>query len=227
MSSDVPAPPGAPDPVPVPHPRRRRPKPRKRFILIGSGVGSSWCWRRALHLPRHHHQRRARPRLAPGPGDAVPAFTARTSGRPAPVTVVVPAGDGSGAPTVLLFFGTGARRAMRSCRRWPPPCAPRTRRAARCPRPGHRRRQRGHPVEGPVLHHAQRGDLPRGLRPRPDHHRGGLLLRRRPRRGLRQGRRHHRQVVRGDVLTPAAFTADEQALVRSLAPPLAFIPSGR
>ena len=112
MSSAVPAPPGAPDPVPgaspdaVPLPR----KPRKRFILIGTGIGLVLVLGVGLFTSfgtgkDSNGGAGAGGGSAPGPGDSVPAFTATNIGPSGAGQVGVPAGGGNGTPTVLLFFG--------------------------------------------------------------------------------------------------------------------------
>jgi cytochrome c biogenesis protein CcmG, thiol:disulfide interchange protein DsbE len=110
MSSAVPAPPGAPDPVSGAPPAAVAParKPRKRFILIGTGIGLVLVLGVGLFTSfgAGKSSNGGGGGSAPGPGDPVPSFSATNIGPSGASRVVVPvAGGDNGAPTVLLFFG--------------------------------------------------------------------------------------------------------------------------
>lgn len=114
MSSAVPAPPGAPDPVPGASPAAVAParKPRKRFILIGTGIGLVLVLGVGLFTSfgtgkNSNGGGGGGGGSAPGPGDPVPSFSATNIGPSGGGQVVVPAtgGGGNDSPTVLLFFG--------------------------------------------------------------------------------------------------------------------------
>ncbi len=184
MSTDVPTPPGVPDPDPAVGPPAAGPtarKPRKRFLIIGTGIGlaaillfglfSSIGASNGSGNGRRDLGRTAR-------GGPVPAFSGTNVGPMGPATVSVPAG-GTGTPTVLLFFGAWCT----SCHQELPPLAAAVRsqdaggRSARAHQ-GARGRQPRPDVGRPELHPDRRRRLPRRLRPERQHHQWRLLVHR-------------------------------------------------
>jgi peroxiredoxin len=77
-------------------------KPRKRFILVGLGIGVLIVVLIGLFTSIGTTQNSTG---APHVGGPVPSFTAANVGPVGPKEVSVPANGGSGAPTVLVFFG--------------------------------------------------------------------------------------------------------------------------
>jgi peroxiredoxin len=223
MSSAVPAPPGAPDPVPgaspdvVPPPR----KPRKRFILIGTGIGLVLVLGVGLFTSFgggkvSNGDGDGSGGSAPGPGDAVPAFTATNIGPSGASQVVVPAGGGKGTPTVFLFFGAWCP----ACHAELPPLAASVR--AQDKAGGALSRVRVIGVDSyDKLSTARSFIRTEGVRfpvaydPDVTITEGDFYLVGDPNAVFVKADGKISKVVQGDVLTPASFTADEQALVRS------------
>jgi peroxiredoxin len=224
MSSAVPAPPGAPDPVSgasaaaAPPPR----KPRKRFILIGTCIGLVLVLGVGLFTSfgtgkgSNDGGDGGDGGSAPGPGDAVPAFTASNIGPGGASQVVVPAGGGSGTPTVLLFFGAWCP----ACHAELPPLAAAVR--AQDKAGGALSHIRVIGVDSEDKPSAARSfikgagvNFPVAYDPDVTITEGDFYLVGDPNAVFVKADGKISKVVQGDVLTPASFTADEQALVRS------------
>ena len=115
MSADVPTPPGAPDPSPgagspgagPPETGRGARTPRKRFLLLGTGIGLAVVLLvgifTSLGAPKGSGESGGTS-AAPHQGGPAPVFSAQNISSVGPATVGLPA-EGSGTPTVLLFFG--------------------------------------------------------------------------------------------------------------------------
>jgi peroxiredoxin len=236
MSTDVPTPPGDPDSspgagppaagppaagVPAPGPTDTGPtarKPRKRFLLIGTGIGLAAVLLFGIVTSIGSSDGAGNAggtSGAPHQGGPVPTFSATNVGPVGPATVSVPAG-GTGTPTVLLFFGAWCT----ACHSELPPLAAavRTQNAAGGPL-SHievlgvdsldktsaaqnfiRTAGAGFPVAYDRNDNITSGDFwftgdPYAVFVNAD----GSINR----------------IVRGDVLTPSSFSADEHALLRS------------
>jgi peroxiredoxin len=110
-----PEPPLAPGPAPEAAPPVQR--PRKRFILIGLGIGLLIILIVGLTTSIGTTSSTT---SAPQEGGSVPAFTAPNVGPTGAAEVSVPAdGGGNGTPVVLLFFGNWCP----SCHQELPPLA--------------------------------------------------------------------------------------------------------
>jgi peroxiredoxin len=222
MSSAVPAPPGAPDPVQGVSPAAAPPprKPRKRFILIGTGIGLVLVLGIGLFTSfgtgKGSNGGGGDGGSAPGPGDAVPAFTATNIGPSGASQVVVPAGAGSGTPTVLLFFGAWCP----ACHAELPPLAAVVRAQDKAGGALSHIRVIGVDSED-KLSTARSFIRTDGVRfpvaydPDVTITEGDFYLVGDPNAVFVKADGKISKVVQGDVLTPASFTADEQALVRS------------
>ncbi len=120
MSTDVPTPPGDPDLSPGAVPGHAGPPgaappavaqtlraPRKRFLILGTGIGLAVVLLigifTSIGSPKGSDQNGGTS-AAPQQGGPVPSFSADNISGSGPATVSVPTG-GSGTPTVLLFFG--------------------------------------------------------------------------------------------------------------------------
>ncbi len=110
MSNDVPTPPGEADQTPAAGPEPVEPAgavgtavrpPRKRFLLLGTGIGLLAVVAFLLLTSLGTNKASGH---APQTGDPVPGFSAQNIGRSGASTVNV-SSSGSGDPAVLLFFG--------------------------------------------------------------------------------------------------------------------------
>jgi peroxiredoxin len=227
MSSAVPAPPGAPDPgpgaspaAPSSPPAAPLGKPRKRFILIGTGIGLVLvlCVGLFTSLGSHDGNGSSDGGSAPGPGDPVPSFTAANIGPSGSSQVVEPGGTssaaGNGRPTVLLFFGAWCF----ACHSELPPLAAAVR--AQDKTGGALARVRVIGVDSLDKVSAARSFIksagvtfPVAYDPDVTITEGDFYLVGDPNAVFIRANGTINRVVNGDVLTPASFTADEQALV--------------
>ena len=154
--------------------------------------------------------------LGSRPGDAVPAFTATNIGPSGASQVVVPAGGGNGTPTVLLFFGAWCP----ACHAELPPLAAAVR--AQDKAGGALSHVRVIGVDSEDKLSAARSFIstegvrfPVAYDPDVTITEGDFYLVGDPNAVFVKADGKISKVVQGDVLTPASFTADEQALVRS------------
>ena len=221
MSFAVPAPSGAPDPVPGAPPEVPPPlKPRKRFLLIGTGIGIALvlCVGLFTSLGSGKGSNGGGGGSAPGPGDPVPSFTATNIGPKGGAQVVVSSGggDGTGTPTVLLFFGAWCS----ACHGELPPLAAAVR--AQDEAGGALSHIRVVGVDSLDKVSAARSFIksagvtfPVAYDPDVTVTEGDFYLVGDPNAVFVRADGTINRVVNGDVLTPASFTADEQALVGS------------
>jgi peroxiredoxin len=227
MSTDVPTPPGAPEPFPGASPPDAGPtgqprKPRKRFLLIGTGLGLVAVLLFGIFTSIGSSTGSGNgsgdgggTSGAPHQGGPVPAFSGTNIGPVGPATVRVSAAR-TGTPTVLLFFGAWCT----DCHQELPPLAAAVRdQEAAGDRLSHikvigvdsldktsaaqnfiRTAGVGFPVAYDPNDNITSGDFwftgdPYAVFVNAD----GSINR----------------IVRGDVLTPSSFSADEQALLQS------------
>ena len=235
MSSAVPAPPGAPDPVPGASPAAPSPppaaplgKPRKRFIFIGTGIGLVLVLCIGLFTSLGSHNGNGSNDgggSAPGPGDPVPSFSATNIGPSGSSQVVErgvggggsgASGAGNGTPTVLLFFGAWCF----ACHSELPPLAAAVR--AQDKTGGALAHIRVIGVDSLDKVSAARSFIksagvtfPVAYDPDVAITEGDFYLVGDPNAVFVRANGTINRVVNGDVLTPASFTADEQALVDS------------
>jgi thiol-disulfide isomerase/thioredoxin len=221
MSTDVPTPPGAPEPSPgvgPPDAGQTLRKPRKRFLVIGTGLGLVAVLLFGIFTSIGSSTGSGNgggTSGAPHEGGPVPAFSGTNIGPVGPATVRVPAG-GTGTPTVLLFFGAWCT----ACHQELPSLAAavRTQNAA----------------GGPLSHIKVLGvdsldktsaaqnfvrtvgvGFPVAYDPNDNITSGDFLFTGDPYAVFVNADGSINRIVRGDVLTPASFTADEQVLLRS------------
>ena len=219
--ADVPPPDPAPPPAPetdsaagagVAPPVVR--KPRKRFILIGLGIGLLIVLLIGLLTSIGTSSTAT---SAPGQGDPVPTFAGANVGPTGSSQVSVPAdGGGNGTPAVLLFFGAWCP----SCHAELPPLAATV-----------RKQEQAH---GALSHirvigvdsfdktataksfiHAEGVTFPVASDPGADITSGLFYFRGDPYAVFVNGDGTIAKIVRGAVLTPSSFTADERALIPS------------
>jgi peroxiredoxin len=239
MSTDVPTPPGAPDPSPgagpsdtgppgTGHPDTGPPstgparQPRKRFLIVGTGIGLVAILLFGIFTSIGSSSGSGNgggSSGAPQKGDRVPSFSATNVGPVGPATVSVRAGH-TGTPTVLLFFGAWCP----SCHQELPPLAAavRTQNAA----------------GGPLSHITVLGvdsldrtsaaqnfirtagvDFPVAYDPNDNITSGDFWFTGDPYAVFVNADGRINRIVAGDVLTPSSFSADEQALVHTASTP--------
>ena len=103
MTTDVPTPPGEPDPSSG----RTARTPRKRFLILGTGIGLAVVLLVGIFTSIGAHNTSGDSggtSVAPRQGGPAPSFSADNISGVGPATVGLRAGR-SRAPTVLLFFG--------------------------------------------------------------------------------------------------------------------------
>jgi peroxiredoxin len=214
MPPEASAPTGAPDPIPGAVPDAPPRKPRKRFILIGTGIGLAavLCVGLFTNLGSPSSSSPGGG-SAPGVGDPVPSFTAANIGPTGAATVVVPT---DGTPTVLLFFGNWCP----ACHDELPPLAAAVRAQEKAGGALSHVRVIGVDSEdrssvARSFIHASGVSFPVAYDPDLTITEGDFGLVGDPNAVFVNGNGKIAQVVQGDALTPASFTADEQALVSS------------
>jgi peroxiredoxin len=189
-------------------------KPRKRFILIGLGIGLLIILLIGLLTNIGTSSTTPSP---PDPGGSVPSFSGANLGPTGPSQVSVPAdGGGSGTPAVLLFFGAWCP----SCKAELPPLAA----AVRKQDQAHGALSRIHVIGvdsfdktsiAKSFIHAEGVTFPVASDPEADITSGLFYLRGDPYAVFVNGDGTIAKIVRGAVLTPSSFTADERALIPS------------
>jgi peroxiredoxin len=224
MSADVPTPPGAPDPSPGAGPPdagpsdagRRARTPRKRFLLLGTGIGLAMVLLIGIFTSLGSKSGESGgSSAAPHRGGPAPAFRAQNISSVGPASVGVPA-EGSGTPTVLLFFGAWCS----DCHQELPPLAAAV---------------RTQNASGGVLSHVKvigvdsldktsaaqnfirsaGVHFPVAYDPDDTITSGDFWFTGDPYAVFVNADGTIFRIVRGDVLTPSSFSADEQALARA------------
>jgi peroxiredoxin len=211
MTDAVPAPTAAPDPVPGAGPTR---KPRKVFILYGLAVGLVLVVLLGLFtdLGTHHGTSGG----APHQGSPVPTFSAANVGPTGPDHVAVPADGDGGTPTVLLFFGNWCS----DCHQELPGLAA-TVHAQQAGR-GALSHIRVIGVDSEDSQSSARSFIksagvtfPVAYDPNTTILSGDFFFEGDPNAVFLNGDGTIARIVRGDTLTPASLTADEQALLHT------------
>jgi thiol-disulfide isomerase/thioredoxin len=210
--SDAPTtePPVAPAPAPPSAPR----KPRKRFILIGLAVGLLVIVVVGLTTSFGTSPSTT---SAPHEGGPVPSFTRQNVGPSGPAQVSVPSdGGGGGNPAVLLFFGNWCP----SCHQELPPLAAAVRRQDQAGGPLAKIRVIGVDSEDSLSSarsfvHSAGVTFPVAYDPDVSVTSGLFYFDGDPYAVFVKGDGTIGDIVRGAVLTPSSFTADERALIPS------------
>ncbi len=215
--ADPPAQPGA-DPVAP----RRRPA-RKRFLLMGFGIGILIVVFIGLFTDIGTNTgssgNSGTPSAGgqPQPGDPVPAFTARNIGPRGGATVAVSSrGSGRAGPTVLLFFGNWCP----ACHQELPPLAAAVRRQNAAGGPLSHVRVIGVDSEDTLSKahsfiESSGVTFPVADDPDLTITEGAFYFRGDPHTVFVGANGKIAKIAYGDTLTPAQFTADEQALIPS------------
>jgi peroxiredoxin len=221
------APPGSPAPPAAgaapPDPEPIRP-PRKRFILIGAGIGLLIVVLIGLFTSLGSGTGTGTGTSVcgsgggqPQAGDPVPAFSAQNIGPVGPSQVSVkPSGSSRGAPVVLLFFGNWCA----SCHQELPPLAAAVRQQQQTGGPLARVRVLGVDSEdstGDAKAFIKSADVhfPVAYDPNVTITEGDFFFHGDPYTVFVKGDGTISKVVAGAGLTPAAFVADERALIPS------------
>jgi peroxiredoxin len=238
MSTDVPAPPGDPDPFPGAAPSQAGPRtgppdagspgepgpgrtPRKRFLIIGTGIGLAVVLFVGLFTSLGAHTTSGDSggtSAAPHQGGPVPAFSGANLSAVGPRVVGLP-DRGSGTPTVLLFFGAWCD----ACHEELPPLAATV---------------RSQDAAGGALSHVKVIGVdsldktsaaqnfirtagvafPVAYDPDDNITSGDFWFTGDPYAVFVNADGTINRIVRGDVLTPSSFSADEQALLHTAHP---------
>jgi peroxiredoxin len=188
--------------------------PRKRFILIGLGIGLLIILLIGLLTSIGTSSSTT---SAPSAGDPVPSFTGANVGPTGSSQVSVPAdGGGNGTPAVLLFFGAWCS----SCRAELPPLAAAVKKQDRAHGALARIRVIGvdsfdKTSTAKSFIHAEGVTFPVASDPGAGITSGLFYFRGDPYAVFVNGDGTIAKIVRGAVLTPSSFTADERALIPS------------
>jgi peroxiredoxin len=189
-------------------------KPRKRFILIGLGIGLLIVLLIGLLTSIGTSSTTT---SAPSQGDPVPSFAGANLGPTGSSQVSVPAdGGGNGTPAVLLFFGAWCS----SCHAELPPLAAAVRKQDQAHGALSRIRVIGvdsfdKTSTAKSFIHTEGVTFPVASDPGADITSGLFYLRGDPYAVFVNGDGTIAKIVRGAVLTPSSFTADERALIPS------------
>ncbi len=217
MSTDLTTPPGDPGPSPGDgDPASTARTPRKRFLLIGTGIGLAVVLLVGIFTSIGAHNTSGESggtSAAPRQGGPAPSFSAQNISGVGSATVGLPAGK-SGAPTVLLFFGAWCD----ACHEELPPLAAAVRSQDA--------------AGGPLSHVTVIGvdsldktsaaqnfirtagvHFPVAYDPNDTITSGDFWFTGDPYAVFVNADGTINRIVRGDVLTPSSFSADEQALL--------------
>jgi peroxiredoxin len=212
--TDVPPPDTAPPPAPEADAGPAVRPPRKRFILIGLGIGLLIILLIGLLTSIGTSSSTT---SAPREGGPVPSFEGTNVGSSGPSQVSVPAdGGGGGTPVVLLFFGAWCS----SCHAELPPLAA----AVRMQDKAHGALARIRVIgvdsfdktsTAKSFIHAEGLTFPVASDPGAGITSGLFYFDGDPYAVFVNGDGTIARIVRGAVLTPSSFTADERALIPS------------
>ena len=212
--TDAPPPDRASPPEPVAEAVPAVRPPRKRFILIGLGIGLLIILLIGLLTSIGTSSTTTN---APREGGPVPSFTGANEGPTGSSQVSVPAdGGGNGTPAVLLFFGAWCS----SCRAELPPLAAAVRKQDRA----HGALARIHVLgvdsfdktsTAKTFIHTEGVTFPVASDPGAGITSGLFYFDGDPYAVFVNGDGTIAKIVRGAVLTPTSFTADERALIPS------------
>jgi len=204
------APASGPGSVPVPGPAPR--KPRKIFLVIGIVLAVVLGVFLFTSLGTSQNST-----AAPYEGGPVPSFTRQNVGPIGPSQVAVPTdGGANGTPAVLLFFGNWCP----SCHQELPPLAAAVRRQDKARGALSRIHVIGVDSEDTMANakgfiKSSGVTFPVAYDPDTTVTSGLFYFRGDPEAVFVRGDGTISKIVRGDVLTPASFTADERALIPS------------
>jgi peroxiredoxin len=212
--SDAPPPDPSTPPAPVADAAAAVRRPRKRFIFIGVGIGLLIIVLVGLTTSFGTSQSSTN---APYEGGPVPSFTATNIGPVGPAQVAVPSDGGSnGTPAVLLFFGAWCS----SCHQELPPLAAVVRRQdhaggalARIHVIGVDSFDKTSIAKSFI--HDEGVTFPVASDPAAAITSGSFYFDGDPYAVFVNGDGTIAEIVRGAVLTPSSFTADERALIPS------------
>jgi peroxiredoxin len=212
--TDAPPPATAPPPAPEADAGPAVRPPRKRFIFIGLGIGLLIILLIGVLTSIGTSSSTT---SAPGTGDPVPSFSGANVGPTGASQVSVPAdGGGNGTPAVLLFFGAWCP----SCKEELPPLAAAVRKQDQAHGALARIRVIGvdsfdKTSTAKSFIHTEGVTFPVASDPGAGITSGLFYFRGDPYAVFVNGDGTIAQIVRGAVLTPSSFTADERALIPS------------